>query len=640
MSPVDGRSGEDALLSEREPWQDDGPEPSMADSADLHIRSSASSDIENGHTSLPVWMRESSKSFHWKWVPLPVRHLARSTATWSKGPDPPQIQRITPFFPTVQEMPLRLVNSYLPKRIYKAGALIALYASWLLIFVLVLHHSSTSGEIEGYGLPTPIWCGANLWSKGNGCELDGSKCRPFENTIFPFSCPANCASVEVLNPYAVGDQEIVYHPLVIGGSKNGSRFLPAEKSIYRADSFICQAAIHAGVISNTKGGCGVVSMTGRQSSFPSVLGHNIQSFGFDSTFPKSFTFVTGLSSVCGYSDPRWPLLGVTVTFTSLLSIFCDSAAIFFSSVFVMLFFHVGLVSDPPNISDYPSLTSLIIERFLPAAFVAYVIYRFCVRPQLTGLTAQFEKTVLWLGGAWVGSLNNYTFDKLPIQRLTPHDIQSQPGAIPVLCVIVISIFLIALGQIWYLRLEGRFRRYLAIYAIMAAFLLICVAIPSLNLRVHHYILALLLLPGTRMQTRPGLLYQGLLVGLFISGVARWGFDSILQTSAALLGDGQINSLLPNITEPITGMANITFGWPLPPSPYDGVSVLVNDVERHRWYYGEGEPSYTWSRTQEGGLGKEYFRFGYMIGSAAGDYSKAGVWTTEGNWIPMQPGPSR
>ncbi|MCJ1397627.1 hypothetical protein MMC11_000823 [Xylographa trunciseda] len=640
MSPADDRSAEDAVLAEREQWQDDGPEPSTADSSDLQIRSSASSDMERGRISLPVWMRESSRSFHWKWVPLPIRHLARSAAAWSKGPDPPQIQKITPLFPFVQEMPLRLVEILLPGKIHKAWALITFYAAWLLIFVLVLHHSASSGEIEGYGQPARIWCGANFWSKGNGCELNGNECRPFENAVFPFSCPANCMSVEVLNPYAVGDQEIVYHPLVIGGPEDGSQVLSFERSIYRADSFICQAAIHAGVISNTQGGCGVVSMTGKRSSFPSALEHGIQSFEFDSTFPKSFTFIPGISSECGSSDPRWPLLGVTVAFTSLLSIFCGSAAIFFPSVFVMLFFHVGLVSDPPNISDYPSLTSLIVERFLPAAFVAYVIYRFCVKPQLTGLTAQFEKTILWLGGAWVGSLNNYTFDKLPIQRLTPHDIKAQPGAIPALCVIVISIFLIALGQIWYLRLEGRFRRYLAVYAIMAAFLLICVAIPWLNLRIHHYILALLLLPGTRMQTRPSLLYQGLLIGLFISGVARWGFDSILQTSAALLGDGQNNSLLPNMTEPLAGVANITFGWSLPPSPYDGVSVLVNDVERYRWYYGEGEPSFTWSRLQGEEQGKEYFRFGHMIGSASGDYSKAGVWTAEGSWIPMQPGPSR
>ena len=445
--------------------------------------------------------------------------------------------------------------------------------------------------------------------------------------------------MKISNPRAVGDQEVVYNPFVVGGdTEDGSG--PGLR--YRGDSFICQAAVHAGVISNEQGGCGVVTLLGKQYSFPSSDRNGIQSMAFDSSFPRSFSFFPGYTDECGAVDLRWPLLAVTIIYTVILSIFVRSPAIFFPSVFTMLFFHVGLVSDPPNISDYPTLTSLIVERFLPAAFVAYVIYRFCVKPQLSGLTAQFEKTILWLGGAWVGSLDNYTFDLIPIQRLTPHDLKAQPGAQLALVIIVLTIFFIALGQIWYLRLEGRFRRYLAIYAIMGGFLLICVVIPDLHLRIHHYVLALLLLPGTRLQTRPSLLYQGLLVGLFINGAARWGFDSILQTSGALRGDGQLESLLPNITMPLIGSSNITFFWDLPPPPFDGVSILVNDVERHRWYYGEGNASYTWDRHHHGEPEKEkqYFRFGYMSGSDVGDYTKAGVWDLDGSWTVMAPGPSR
>lgn len=304
----------------------------------------------------------------------------------------------------------------------------------------------------------------------------------------------------------------------------------------------------------------------------------------------------------------------------------------------MVFFHVGLVSDPPNHSDYASLSSIIIGRFLPAAFVAFVIYRFSVKSQQTGLTANIERTILWLGGAWVGALNNYTFDFIPIERLTPHDLQAQAGAKLALVLVVLLIFTIALGQVWYLRLEGRFPRYLAIYSIFIAFLLLCVALPPLNLRIHHYVLALLLLPGTRPQTRPGLLYQGILVGLFINGVARWGFDSIMQTTADLRGDGQLGSLLPNITAPMVSSANITFSWSRPPHPYDGVSVLVNDVERHRWYYGEGDPSHTFDRNDE--TEKEYFRFGYMRGSETGDFTRASVWEIDGGFKEMEPGPSR
>ena len=465
-------------------------------------------------------------------------------------------------------------------------------------------------------------------SEGNNCGLNGNNCRPFADTTVAFKCSGNCKDTHVLNPYPVGDQEVVYDTLVIGGSTNSSA-----KPIYRADSFICQAAIHAGVVSNTKGGCGVAKLTGSQSSFVASHRNGIQSIDFDAEFPKSYTFLSDLSSDCGVVDMRWPLLGVTVTFTTILSLFTSSPTVFFFSIFTMLFAHVGFVSDKPNIMDWSALSSLMIERFLPACFVAFVFYRYAVRRQLEGLTAQVEKTVLWLGGAWIGALNNYTFKDIPIQRLTPHDIRAQPGAVLALIIIVLLIFFIALGQIYYLRLERRFRRYLALYAGMGAFLLMCVALPTLNLRIHHYVLAMLLIPGTSMQTRPSLLYQGLLMGLFINGIARWGFDSLLQTSAALFLGGPQYSSLPNVTAVATpALPYIHFSWAWPPEGYDGLSMLVNDVERYRWYIGEGNNSFTWRAARHEPRQREFFRFAYMRASESTDYTKAGVWDANGTWV--------
>ena len=438
----------------------------------------------------------------------------------------------------------------------------------------------------------------------------------------------------MLNPHAVGDQEINYKPFVIGGPDHHS---PTYEPIYRADSFLCQAAIHAGVVSDQKGGCGVVSLAGEQRSYAASERYGIQSIRFDSSFPKSYTFLTEFSSHC-VQDLRWPLLAVTVVFTTLLSLSTASPLVLFASVFPILFFHVGLVSDPPINSALPTMASLVIGRFLPAALGSTLIYRYSVRLQLTGLTAHVEKTILWLGGAWVGSLNNYTFDFIPIERLTPHDLRVEPGAQFALAIIIVILLSITAGQVYYLRLEGRLPRYLAIYGVFVTFLLICVATPPLNLRIHHYFLALLLLPGTRLQTRPSLLYQGILVGLFINGTARWGFDSILQTTDALRGDGQLNTLLPQITAPLAvGLSNITFAWGTPPQGFDGMSVLVNDVERHRWYVGEGAGEQTFHRRWPGE--KTYFRFGFMSGSSAGDYTQAGIWKPDGSWKEMAKGPS-
>lgn len=475
--------------------------------------------------------------------------------------------------------------------------------------------------------------------------MNGDRCRPFENSTFTFRCPASCSSRAVLEPYAVGNQEINYRALVIGGPPRGSWDL--DEARYRGDSFICGAAVHAGYLSDTEGGCGVVRLTGQHTSYQSTNRHMIDSIGFDSYFPLSYTFVKGAASRC--RDLRWPLLAVSVIFSVLLSVFTTSAGVFFWTIFTALFTHVALVSDPPGFVDYRQLISTAMGRFLPTAFIACVMYYTTIRNTLSGLTAQIEKTVLWLGSCWLGSLNNYTFDKIPISRLTPHDIQQQPGAIPSLIAIVLILVAAALGQAWTIRIEGKMPQYLFIYALLATLLLILLAIPTMKIRIHHYILALLLLPGTFPQTRPSLLYQGLLIGLFINGIARWGYDPILQTDVELRGDASLGTRLPSILPPIIHMnadvgapANITFEWEQPPlsEGYDGISVLVNDVERYKGYQDRGLKSFTWVRRQEWEGLPEYFRFAFMMGSGTADYTRAGVWEADGGWREMEPGPSR
>jgi hypothetical protein len=164
--------------------------------------------------------------------------------------------------------------------------------------------------------------------------------------------------------------------------------------------------------------------------------------------------------------------------------------------------------------------------------------------------------------------------------------------------------------------------------------------PKLTLRIHHYIIALLLLPGTAMQTRVSLLCQGLLVGLFVNGIARWDFDSILQTAAALRGDGQLGSGIPAILEPVINGSSITFAWENLLRGYQGVSVVVNDVERYRGSDGSDQGNFTWSRSDD--EKDEYFRFGFisyqLFGNVAySDFTRAGTWFSNGTWGEIPPG---
>lgn len=618
-------------------WQDE-PDATLNESS--HLTPNIDSyETDDNSPPTPRFLQDVGAYKHLKWIPTPVRRVSKAVVNWAKGPQPPRIYTINPIFPIVQEAPIKLLDAFLPKKKQRLVLLLGFYFCWILTFSLVLRQSTLTGEVGGYGKPVEVWCGASFWSKDNKCGLDGNDCRPFSGNNFAFRCPADCADTMLLNPRAVGSQEINYMPLVIGGPSNETA-----KTIYRGDSFLCASAIHAGVIDNTIGGCGVVETLGKHDRFPSSKHNGIQSIGFDSYFPLSFSFKSSTS--CGARDLRWPLLAISLVFTILISLFTTSPALFFFTIFTGIFSHVGLASDPPSHSSMTGLLSINLGRFLPAAFCGFVIFRYMgPRRTLTDLTAQIEKSILWLGGCWVGALSNYTFKFIPIQRLTAHDLEQQPGAKLALVIIVLMLVCIVIQQIYFFRVEGRLVRYLGIYGLFILCILISLTLPGLNLRIHHYILGLLLLPGTSMQTRPALLYQGILIGLFINGIARWGFDSVLQTSGELQGDAQHNSALPALFEPKISLgisSNITFTWSPPPSPFDGVSVLVNDVERFRGYVDEGlESDYSFFWPRDATLEEpEYFRFAYMQGSQSWDYTKAGTWAADGSWVPMKAGPSK
>lgn len=123
----------------------------------------ANARLTNTTLPVPVWLAETSKSFRWGWVPLPLRKAGRSTVKWLKGPQPPKELLFKPLFPRIQEAPVRLLDRFFPKRRHKITLLLALYFSWFLSWSLVLRHSVSAGHIEGYGSPNPISCSASYW---------------------------------------------------------------------------------------------------------------------------------------------------------------------------------------------------------------------------------------------------------------------------------------------------------------------------------------------------------------------------------------------------------------------------------------------------------------------------------------------
>ncbi|KAJ6072304.1 hypothetical protein N7467_010389 [Penicillium canescens] len=560
---------------------------------------------------------------------------------WLRGPKPPHVYHINPWFPRLQAAPGLLIDRKFPKRGSKIALLFGGLVFWIVVFFFSLKASIAGQDVLGYGQPVKLSCHHRLWNNATNCGMNGDLCRPFEDQSFAFRCPSGCAQAILLEPYVVGAEEYNYRPLVIGGKP--FKLDGHNSGIYRGDSSICASALHAGVIDDATGGCGILHRTGEQRNFRSVVRNGIESINFLSSFPMSFRLTREATSsdsseakLIKCSDVRWSLFAFTLIWTTLLSLVVTSAPAFYCAIYFIVWFEVAMASDPPSNGSLYDLISIGLGRFLPGAFVGFVIYHFCVRHTLRNLDAHWDKTVLWLGGCWVGALNTDTFDRIPISRLTPHDIQQQPGALTALIIIVGSLVAIAFGQAHCFRREGRFFPTLSIYGVLVAVILILVAVPHMNLRIHHYILSLVFLPGTTLQTRPSLLYQGILVGLFINGIARWGFDSILQTPGALLDGAKLGTIPPKIYPPsIVDRNSLVFAFPDIESHADGLSVLVNDVERFQAFRskdGEPMPDFSWSRSYPNEL--EYFRFGYVHTNALGglwyeDFSPPAVWNADG-----------
>ena len=132
-------------------------------SGDPDVSDDVDPQVETGNGYLPVWVRESSKSFRWGWVPLPLRKAGRAVARWVKGPVPPHSLLLTPLFPQIQELPRQYLDRFFPKRRHKVSLLILLYICWFLPWSIVLIHSRSAGYIEGYGKPQTLSCATTFW---------------------------------------------------------------------------------------------------------------------------------------------------------------------------------------------------------------------------------------------------------------------------------------------------------------------------------------------------------------------------------------------------------------------------------------------------------------------------------------------
>lgn len=514
-----------------------------------------------------------------------------------------------PMMPSVQSAPLRWLERRFPLKRQKILLFLGLCLGWCLAFAVLSDTSVVPTNIDGVFRPVrQLTCTDSFWSPDYGCGLNGENCPAPSEEPVAFHCPARCAATKVDKPHLVGPQSVVDQPVVIGGP------------IHRADSWICAAAVHADLLDDSRGGCGALTRLLQTNSYPGSRFNGVSSVGVRTYFPHSYRFKFDSGFDCHVSDHRWLLPYVSVAFTSLVSLFTTSPVVLFSVAVGTGFAQLRVLSTASDEAGGLSYVAAA-ARYIPAVIFLALVYKCSVRTTLYRMTAQLEKTIFWLGACWIGLLQGHIF-------------QESHFATPCLVVFV------ALHQMYELHRNRSLHKSIPLYATfsaLAVFSLLSNAVPQ-----HVLILGLLLLPGSAIQSRPNLVFQGLLVGLLVSGligqsllpwVRPFSWDpapaSAAQATAAVI-------VPPEVHEPQISMAdsfaNITFTWAAPvPDAVDGISMLINDVERGRVLFGSGaEDKLVWMRGPQAVA--DYIRFGWVRNNELVRYGDFGVWKVDGVWI--------
>ena len=202
------------------------------------------------------------------------------------------------------------------------------------------------------------------------------------------------------------------------------------------------------------------------------------------------------------------------------------------------YWQLVLISNPP---DFPPDYSTASGTFLSAMGITYWFWRISMRKTLESFKELPLERAFWWGlGLWIGIESQNLFSKIPISRLVASDFQ-RPGAVTAIVILGAIALVAVFFQIIALRSIGILKFLLIWYIAVAVVFVILACIPGWVLRVHHYILAMLVMPALGTPTRLAALLQGFMLGWFIDGVGKWGFDGLVQSDAEVSPIGRLDA---------------------------------------------------------------------------------------------------
>jgi hypothetical protein len=372
--------------------------------------------------------------------------------------------------------------------------------------------------------PEPLSCTSAFFEDWppDACGVNGTKCAAgFEASTY--RCPGRCSTTTLGNPRFIGAKKVNGVPLIVGGGD--------EMGTYRADSWVCAAGVHAGIVSPTYGGCVNVAPLSDPEGYANFLGSKgsggLTSAPFSPHFPFAFRLSpAGTAAQC--IEFHWPIMAYNVILLFVFTAFFTPPPHVLAAVLlVMGYLQITLASD---VKSRPPDWSFILGGIPPLLLAGYWFWNVAFRTTLTafisaGLSLDMA---VWQGaGFWIGIESSTLFARIPISRLG-YGALSAGGIASLVIVIVVVVAVVAVQALTFRRL-GYLRYYLTRYLPLVPILIILGNLGhGYYLRLHHYLLCMAGIPVLSLPNRISLFGQAFLLGFFLDGVGRWGWASILE----------------------------------------------------------------------------------------------------------------
>lgn len=372
-----------------------------------------------------------------------------------------------------------------------------------------------------------IACGLTdtVWSEN--CGMGGKDCLDAfeEGQFLVVKCPAFCDKGSLaFSPIIVQDRKIQYEPFLVKGQK---------ESNYRADSFPCAVALKEGLITPNFGGVvglqlqkGFTNEDGLKNSFPASF--DIKRI--DSKFIRGSQY-----------DYRWNYIFMYIICMLITAFVVHENSVFFSFYTITAFLIIGLFFDPPMVVHYSknsNSTWKLLSHVVGELTVALFLFK-CLWDLVFVYMFDEDENQLVIRILLIFSIVcfNATIDRLPIDRLVWNDIKSMPGALFTLSCIAVIMLIGVFFQAWSIWHAGWLHKAAIGYLSLILVLILISFQSHLKIRLHHWVIGLILLPGCKTRSQLfSYIFAGLLLGLIINGIARWGFASIIETTAEVVRD--------------------------------------------------------------------------------------------------------